>query len=211
MEKRTNFGETVEGYNIPVLNEREIRASAGILFLFAFISQMQVIFTQNFIMIKYVMTFFLIDFLIRVYISPRLSPTLILGRLIVSRQTPEYVGAAQKKFAWKIGIAMAAILFVLTVILNTYSPICGILCLFCLIFLFFESVFGICLGCLFYKIFYKEKAQYCPGEVCDVKNKQDIQKTSVKQILILIGFIVIIVISALLFNNYYSIAPTSLF
>ena len=27
------FGEDVEGYDIPVLNEREIRASAGILFL----------------------------------------------------------------------------------------------------------------------------------------------------------------------------------
>lgn len=28
------FGENVEGYRIPVLNEREIRASAGILFFF---------------------------------------------------------------------------------------------------------------------------------------------------------------------------------
>jgi hypothetical protein len=32
------FGETVKGYKIPVLNEREIRASAGILFLFMFIA-----------------------------------------------------------------------------------------------------------------------------------------------------------------------------
>jgi len=31
------FGETVEGYSIPVLNEREIRAAAGILFLGVFI------------------------------------------------------------------------------------------------------------------------------------------------------------------------------
>ena len=30
------FGEDVEGYNIPVLNEREIRAAAGILFLIMF-------------------------------------------------------------------------------------------------------------------------------------------------------------------------------
>jgi len=27
------FGETVPGYNIPVLNEREIKASAGIFFV----------------------------------------------------------------------------------------------------------------------------------------------------------------------------------
>ena len=39
MEKKI-FGETVAGYNIPVLNEREIRASAGILFLFMFIAIM---------------------------------------------------------------------------------------------------------------------------------------------------------------------------
>ena len=33
MDKIIKFGETVEGYNTPVLNEREIRAAAGIIFL----------------------------------------------------------------------------------------------------------------------------------------------------------------------------------
>jgi len=33
MNKIINFGEDVAGYNIPVLNEREIRAAAGILYL----------------------------------------------------------------------------------------------------------------------------------------------------------------------------------
>lgn len=32
MNKIIRFGEDVEGYNIRVLNEREIRAAAGILF-----------------------------------------------------------------------------------------------------------------------------------------------------------------------------------
>ena len=32
------FGEVVEGYAVPVLNEREIRAAAGILFVFTFLS-----------------------------------------------------------------------------------------------------------------------------------------------------------------------------
>ena len=40
MSKLIQFGENVEGYNIPVLNEREIRAAAGILFLATFISLM---------------------------------------------------------------------------------------------------------------------------------------------------------------------------
>src|SRR5678815_4118196 len=104
MNNLIQFGENVEGYNMPVLNEREIRASAGILFLATFISLMLIIFKNNFLPIKYVITIFLTDFIIRVFINPKFSPTLIIGRLIVSNQVPEYVGAQQKKFAWLIGI-----------------------------------------------------------------------------------------------------------
>jgi hypothetical protein len=211
MNKVIKFGETVEGYNIPVLNEREIRASAGILFLFVFFSLMLVIFKQNFILIKYVITLFLTDFIIRVFINPKFSPTLIIGRLIVSNQTPEYVGAAQKKFAWIIGVILSGTMFIFLVIVNAFSPITGIICLICLIFLFFESAFGICLGCKFYSLFYKEKAQYCPGEVCDVKQKQDIQKTSKFQLLIIFGFIAYIFLTVLLFNDRFSKKPYDMF
>ena len=48
MKKAKQFGETVEGYNIPVLNEREIRASAGILYFFMFLAWMLVIFKENY-------------------------------------------------------------------------------------------------------------------------------------------------------------------
>src|SRR4030095_10124383 len=168
MNKAIQFGENVDGYNIPVLNEREIRASAGILFLATFTSLMLIIFKNNFLPIKYVLTIFLTDFIILVFINPKFSPPLIIGRLIVGSQVPEYVGAQQKKFAWIIGIVLSATMFILMVIVNSYSPVTGIICLICLIFLFFESAFGICLGCKFYSLFYKEKAQYCPGEVCDV-------------------------------------------
>ena len=211
MNKVIKFGETVEGYNIPVLNEREIRASAGILFLFVFFSLMLVIFKQNFILIKYVITLFLTDFIIRVFINPKFSPTLIIGRLIVSNQTPEYVGAAQKKFAWIIGVILSGTMFIFLVVVNAFSPITGIICLICLIFLFFESVFGICLGCKFYSLFKKEKAQYCPGEVCDVKQKQDIQKTSKFQLLIIFGFIAYIFLTVLFFNDQFSKKPHDLF
>ena len=208
MNKIIRFGETVEGYNIPVLNEREIRASAGILFLVMFFSLMMIMFKGNFMLIKYVIVLFLTDFLIRVFINPKYSPTLIIGRLIVSRQNPEYVGAAQKKFAWIIGLALATIMFILLVVVNAFSPITGIVCL---IFLFFESAFGICLGCLFYGWFYKGKAQYCPGEVCDVKSKQEIQKTSWVQMLIIIGFIAFILLTVFLFNDNFSEKPYDMF
>jgi len=209
--KIIKFGEDVEGYDIPVLNEREIRASSGILFLLLFIALMLIIFKGNFMLIKYGITVFLTDFLIRVFINPKYSPTLIIGRMIVRNQVPEYVGARQKKFAWKIGVALATIMFVFMVVVNSYSPITGITCLICLIFLFFESVFGICLGCKFYPLFFKDKVQYCPGEVCDVKSKQDIQKISGVQMLIVFGLVAYIILTVILFNNNFSKKPHNLF
>lgn len=211
MNSIINFGERVEGYSIPVLNEREVRASAGLLFLAIYTSLMLIIFNQNFLMIKYVIIIFLIDFLIRVFINPKFSPTLIIGRLIVRNQVPEYVGAQQKKFAWIIGIVLAVTMFVLMVVVNSFSPITGIICLICLIFLFFESAFGICLGCKFYKMFYKEKAQYCPGEVCDVKSKHDIQKTSWVQMSVVFVFIAFILLTGFLFNDNLKKQPYDLF
>lgn len=205
------FGENVEGYEIPVLNEREIRAAAGILFLFTFTSLLLILLKQNFVLIKYVITFFLLDFLIRVLVNPRFSPSLILGRLMVRNQTPEYVGAAQKKFAWIIGIVLAAAMFVFFNIINAFSIFTGLICLVCLIFLFFESAFGICLGCKLYPLFFKDKVQYCPGEVCDVKNKHDIQKTSVSQFLVLLAFIGFIVLTAYWMNDRFREMPHALF
>ena len=154
---------------------------------------------------------FLTDFIIRVFVYPKYSPSLIIGRMIVSNQVPEYVGAQQKKFAWIIGLVLSATVFILLVLVNGFSPITGISCLICLIFLFFESAFGICLGCKFYSMFYKEKAQHCPGEICDVNAKQAIQKTSKAQILTVVGFVVYIWLTALLFNDALNKKPYDLF
>ena len=213
MKKKNHFiqfGEDVEGYSIPVLNEREIRASAGILFVLMFMSLMFILFKGDFILIKYVIIIFLTDLLIRVFINPKFSPTLIIGRLIVSKQTPEYVGAAQKKFAWKIGIAFASLMLILLVIVNSYSIITGLTCLICLVFLFFESAFGICLGCLVYGWFYKNKTQHCAGEICEVTKKQDIQKISWAQIFILLGLIAFIILMVVVLNDQFSEKPKNL-
>jgi len=211
MSKLIQFGENVEGYNIPVLNEREIRAAAGILFLATFISLMFILFKNNFLPIKYVLTAFLADFLIRVFINPKFSPTLIMGRLIVGNQTPEYVGAQQKKFAWIIGVILSATMFIFMVVINSYSPITGVICFVCLMFLFFESAFGICLGCKFYPLFHKEKPQRCPGEVCDVRSKQVIQKTSSSQLLVVFAFATFVFLASWFFNDQFSKQPYDLF
>jgi hypothetical protein len=211
MSKIVKFGEEVENYSIPVLNEREIRAAAGILFLMMLISIMTVIMKGDFTLLKYAVTIFLTDILIRVFVNPKYSPTLIIGRLIVRNQTPEYVGAPQKKFAWIIGVVLAVTMYILLVLVNSYSPITGLICLICLIFLFFESAFGICLGCKFYPLFFKGKVQHCPGEVCELKDRQEIQKTSVAQLLIVLAFIAWIILTVFLFKEFYTEKPFDLF
>lgn len=205
------FGEKAEGYSFPVLNEREVRAAAGILFLATFTSFFFVLFRNDFLLIKYVITGFLIDFIIRVFINPKFSPTLIAGRLIVHNQTPEYVDAQPKQFAWRIGVSLSSIMFVLLVVINSYSVLTGVICIICLVFLFFEAVFGICLGCLFYPLFYKERSNKCAGEVCERKPMQLIQTTSGLQKGILLGFVIGVLLMILLFNDRLSKRPNPLF
>jgi hypothetical protein len=86
------FAESVDGYIIPVLNEREVRAAAGILFVMMFVSIFIAALKGEFLLLKYAVVIFLTDLLIRVCINPKFSPTLIIGRLIVRNQVPEYVG-----------------------------------------------------------------------------------------------------------------------
>jgi hypothetical protein len=205
------FGEYVEGYRIPVLNEREIRAAAGLLFLMMFIAIASAIATGSFLLLKFAVAIFLPDMLIRVFVSPRFSPTLIAGRLIVRNQVPEYVGAPQKRYAWLLGISLGSVMFVLVNVMNTYSPITGLICLACLVFLFFESAFGICLGCTLYAWRYGEKAQYCPGEVCEIGARHEIQKTTGAQILVALAFVVYLVLIVVLFKDAFAVRAHPLF
>ena len=211
MKQYFQFGEQVGGYDIPVLNEREIRAAAGILFLVIFTAFLLIMLKGDFVLAKYAITLFFTDFLIRVTFSPRYSPTLIIGRWIVRGQVPEYVGAKQKKIAWIIGIFLSLTMLILMVFVNSYSPITGMVCLFCMIFLFFESAFGICLVCKCYGWFYKGKAQYCPGEVCAVKDRQPIQKISVSQLMVVLLFIGYIFLITYLLSSNFHVKPHNLF
>lgn len=211
MRSIIGFGEVVAGYDVPVLNEREIRAAAGILFLATFTSFMFILFQENFVPIKYVIVLFLSDFIIRVFVNPKYAPTLILARLIVRNQVPEYTGAPQKKFAWIIGVVLSAVMFVHLVVLNAIGPIAGITCLICMAFLYFEAVFGICLGCKFYPLFFKKKVEYCPGGVCEVHEQQEVQKISAAQLLIVAVTVIGLLVVGSQFNHTFAQAPSDPF
>jgi hypothetical protein len=77
------FGESVEGFDVPVMNEREVRAAAGILFVFAMMTFANAWFMGNFRPTKIFVIAFLIDFTIRMFINPKYSPSMIAARFAV--------------------------------------------------------------------------------------------------------------------------------
>lgn len=190
-----NFGEIVDGYQIPVFNEREVRAAAGILFFFANLSFYNAFLDQNFLYLKMFVVFFFIEFCIRLFINPKYAPAMILGRIIVQNQKPEYTGAPQKYFAWSLGLFMATFMGILIFVLNMSGIVNLIVCSVCLILLFSETSFGICIGCKMYEWITKKKPQLCPGNVCEVVFKEKIQEVSWAQIGILIFTFVVILIT----------------
>lgn len=160
------FGEHIPGYSVVVLNERAVRAAAGILFFFAMVTFMNAMLLGNFQPTRVFVVAFLIDFTLRIFINPKFSPSLILGQWIVRGQEPQYVGAPQKRFAWAIGFTLALLMLYFIVIKGVIGPINMLVCGTCLLLLFFESSFGICIGCKLYDMFSKNEAELCPGNVC---------------------------------------------
>ena len=186
-----NFGNIVDGYDVKVLNEREARAGAGLLFVFGFLSFVNSFMLGHFVFAQYFVGFFMVDFAIRL-INPNYSPSLLLGRFFVQNQIPEYVGASQKRFAWSIGLILSVVMFYLLVLNPQMTPIKIFICGLCLVLLIAESAFSICLGCKIYNLFNKQKATNCPGGICEIRVKDDIQTFNISQKLITVGLVGII-------------------
>ncbi len=174
------YGEKVDGYDVRVINEREARAAAGILFAIGFLSLTSAVMLGHGIVTRYFIAFFTLDFVIRV-LNPSYSPSMLLGRFFVQNQTPEYVGAAQKRFAWTLGLLLALPMFYLLVINWQPNPIKVFICIICLVLLIMESAFSICLGCKIYEWIMPNKAKHCPGGVCEIKTKDKIQTFNTAQ------------------------------
>lgn len=174
------YGEKVDGYDVLVLNEREARAAAGILFLLGLLSLMNAVALGHVIVTRVFISFFTFDFMMRV-LQPRYSPSLLLGRFFVRNQRPEYVGAIQKRFAWGLGLLLAFPMFYYLVINFQPNPMKVLVCILCLTLLFLESAFSICVGCKIFGIFKKDPVTHCPGGVCEIRTKDPIQRFDMAQ------------------------------
>lgn len=173
------FGDRIQGVSYPVLNEREVRASAGILFLVGLVAFINGFILRNAQILPYLLGSLLLNFLIGVFINPRFAPSMLLARFFVQSQKPLYIGAIQKKFAWGLGILLLSFSFYLSIRLVTIHPLvfpflCA-LCFICLTLMFFESALGICIGCELYhlairlRIIKKPKvAPNCTGDSCEI-------------------------------------------
>lgn len=161
------FGLEVSGYNVPVFNEREVRGAAGILFAAGFAGLMIALTTGQQRPLQAFALMFMADMFIRLFLSPRLSPTLAIARLFVRKQRPEFVGAAQKKYAWGLGLGIALVSCMSLGLLGAPIAIVLAMCSVCLAFLFLEAAFGICIGCKLQRVFGRTEPQYCPGGTCE--------------------------------------------
>ncbi len=197
-----NYGEKVPGYTEGVVNEREIRATAGIMFMLGMIVIFVGIGYNHIIVARVYIAFIFLDFTIRI-INPKYAPSLLLGRVFIQNQPPEYVGAMQKRFAWVLGwfISIPMVYwFVLNWDISFYKVL---VCVLCLTLLFMEAALSICVGCKLYSFFTRKKAQHCPGGACEVHIKEPIQTFNLAQ-----KVISITVLIALLAGTYLFLAKT---
>jgi len=164
----------VAGYETGVINDREVRAAAGIMFMLGMIVIFVGIGFNHTLVARIYLAWVFIDLTIRLF-NPNYSMFMLLGRFFVQNQKPEYVGAAQKRFAWFLGWLIFIPMVNWFVIHWDISFYKVLLCLVCLTLIFLESAFGICVGCILYTSLLKKEAKYCPGGVCEIRTKEPIQ------------------------------------
>lgn len=170
-------GLMIDGKPAPywVVNEKAVRATAGIMFALGFFTMLSTFYTKDFTLLYGVVSSFFIDFFIKVFFWPRYSPLSWLGKILVKKQTPEYVWAIQKRFAWILGMIMTASVGIITFIFEITWAIPLFLCSICLIFMWLESSVGYCVGCSIYSFLLKKwilktpiHKPKCAGNVCEL-------------------------------------------
>ena len=168
-------GLVIDGKPAPyqVVNERAIRATAGIMFAIGFATFLTVRLTGNYVPMYIVVPAFWLDFFLKAVFTPRWSIFGFFGKWIVRKQKPEWVGAVQKRFAWSLGLGMASLMMILALGMQVRGMVPLSICGICLTLMWLESSCGICVGCKIYGWLLKkgwiatpEHRPACPGGVC---------------------------------------------
>ena len=163
---RPVVGEWVDGIDVPVVNERAVRASAGLLFLAGFSAWLYGIITGDLQPMRAFGILFAVEMYVRLFIGTRFTPTLIIGTLITRPQRPEWVEARSKTVAWALGFTMALAGCLALGWLGLPAVVAQSICGVCLALLYVEAAFGFCLGCEVARRFRREKPTLCAGDTC---------------------------------------------
>jgi Domain of unknown function (DUF4395) len=178
---RRRFGQRISGVVVngkalfaPVYDENEVRAAAGLTMVIGAVAFSYAYFDHLFLPLKIVTSFFFVEFLIRVTIGFQYSPIRFVSRAITRSQPPDWVSAKPKRFAWTLGLAMAAAMTVITNV-NIHGYLPRSMCLVCLTLMWMESVLGLCLGCRIYSLMVRRgwrrkdaDIEVCAGGVCEL-------------------------------------------
>ncbi|MDE0573750.1 DUF4395 domain-containing protein [Demequina sp. B12] len=160
------IGQWVDGLTVPVINERAVRASAGILFLAGFSAWMWAMTTGTLRPMQMFGVFFAFEMMTRLFVGTAWTPTLMMGSWLTRRQRPEWVDASSKVLAWRMGLGMALAGCFALGWLGLPAAVALTLCGLCLALLYAETAFGFCLGCALAQRFARTKPHHCAGDTC---------------------------------------------
>ncbi len=157
-----------------VFNEIQVRVAAGLTLAAAATAFAYANFGHVFGPIKFVTTFFFVDFSIRVTAGLGYSPTGAVAGWMTRRQPPQWVSAKPKRFAWTLGLVMSAAMTVITN-LNIHGLLPRTICLTCLTLMWLEAVLGLCIGCEIYRLSVRrgwrgqdDAIEICAGGACEI-------------------------------------------
>ncbi|WP_061961635.1 DUF4395 domain-containing protein [Demequina flava] len=164
---RPVIGTFVAGIDTPVINERAVRASAGILFLLGFPAWFYGAITGDLQFMRLFGILFASEMMLRLFVGTSYTPSLWLGSLLTRRQRPEWVDAHPKQLAWSIGLGMGMAGCLALGWLGLPAAIAQAICAACLTLLHVEAAFGVCVGCALSQRFSRHKPQRCSGDTCN--------------------------------------------
>ena len=203
MKKIKNLSDKWDKYGF--VDETEVRIVAWLALVFALISFYFVMFRWDFNTAFITVGIVWLDFMLKVFIWPNFSIFWRITRLLIKKKEKIWVWAVQKRFAWVIGVLLSTFVLYCMLLLSwniesTNPSVLAIIeqisinigqnslivlpmnpailaCVICIIFMFSESVFGICVWCKMYKILVKKwimkeyKGQNCVNWVCEIWKK----------------------------------------
>lgn len=129
-----------------VFNENQVRAAAGLTLALGAVAFAYAALGKVYGPIQTVTTLFFVEFLIRVTWGITRSPLGMVAGWMTRRETPHWVSAKPKRFAWSLGVVMSLAMMIITNI-GIRGPLPLTICLICLTLMWLEAVLGLCLGC----------------------------------------------------------------